>query len=187
MKKILTSVAITLIAVSALTTSSFAVGEPRSTGDIVGRDLKISGLGWIGHVGIWDNSRKRVLEVLNRRNYAISTTGTLSKFKRGSGKYWGARYGRGWSHYRVINAGRAQRYFNPSFTTSSSYTEGRYKKVWRWSWRRGWYRVTIKINAKFRCDTFVVYSYQKGIGLGLLSWYNGMLPINVFYSMPYAR
>ena len=185
MKKILTSIAIMLIALSTLTTSTFAVGNPRATGDLVGRNLRISGLGEIGHVGIWDNSRKQVLEVLNRRNYAI-TTETLYQFKRASTRYWGARYGRGWSHYRVINAGRAQRYFNPSYTTSPYIREGRYKRVWRCSWR-GCRRVTIKINAKFRSDTFVSYSYTKGIGLSLLSWYKGMSPRNIFYSMPYSR
>jgi len=192
MKKILTSVAITLIAVSALTTSSFAVGNPRATGDIVGYNLNIAGLGWIGHVGIWDNYRKRVLEVFDNPrtrsdNYrVIHTDRTLSQFMRASNRYWGARYGRGWSRYRVINAGRAQRYFNPSYTISPYIREGRYKRVWRCSWR-GCHRVTIKINAKFRCDSFVNYSYKKGIGVRLLPWYKAMLPINIFYSMPYSR
>jgi hypothetical protein len=190
MKKILTTVGITLIALSALTTSSFAVGDPRATGDLIAHELNTPGLGWAGHVGIWDNSRKRVLEILNKPKaleLRRDKIRTLSQFKSGTRAYWGARYGRGWSHYRVINAGRAQRAFNPSYTISSSYTEGKYVKRWKWSWRRGWYKVTRKVNAKFRCDTFVVYCYKKGIGLNLLSRYTPMTPRSVFYSMPYAR
>ena len=194
MKKILTTVGITLIALSALTTSSFAVGEPRATGDIIGQDLNIYGLGWLGHVGIWDNSRKRVLEVFDDPKthsddyHVIHTNRTLSQFKRATRKYWGARYGRGWSHYRVINAGRAQRKFNPSYTISSSYTEGKYVKKWKWGgWRRGWYQATVKVNAKFRCDTFVIYCYKKALGINLLPWWKPITPLNVFYSMPRSR
>ena len=193
MKKILTTVGITLIALSALTTSSFAVGDPRATGDIIGYDLNTPGLGWAGHVGIWDNSRKRVLEVFDDPKthaddkHVIHTNRTLSQFKRETTKYWGARYGRGWSHYRVIKAGRDQRDWKPSYTKSSSYRKGGYTTKWKWSLWRGWYIVRNKVDAKFRCDNFVVYCYREGIGLELIPWYVYMSPKNVFYSMPYAR
>lgn len=39
------------------------VQSPKNMGDIVGRDLNVSNLGAIGHLGIWDGSR--VVEVVN--------------------------------------------------------------------------------------------------------------------------
>jgi F5/8 type C domain len=37
--------------------------QPRDRGDIVGRDLASSGLGFVGHIGFWDG--QQVLEVMN--------------------------------------------------------------------------------------------------------------------------
>lgn len=39
------------------------VQEPKSLGDIVGRDLSVPGLSWAGHIGIFDGAN--VIEVLN--------------------------------------------------------------------------------------------------------------------------
>ncbi|WP_232003208.1 hypothetical protein [Pseudoalteromonas piscicida] len=67
----------------AISSTAFA-GNPTSVDDVVARDLSISGLGWAGHVGIWDGSK--VLEVLN--DGTVIRKNTLSSFKSAS-SYWG--------------------------------------------------------------------------------------------------
>jgi hypothetical protein len=61
------------------------VKDPSNQGDIVGRDLLVTGLGWMGHVGIWDG--KQVIEVLNESD--VVQINNLDSFKRKS-TYWGA-------------------------------------------------------------------------------------------------
>lgn len=59
--------------------------SPTKVGDVVGRDLNTPGLGWIGHVGIWDGGQ--VIEVLNRFGNAVQLN-SLTSFKNAS-VYWG--------------------------------------------------------------------------------------------------
>lgn len=154
--------------------------SPRNVGDLVARNLLIPGLGWAGHVGMWDGNK--VLEVLNKST--VIQKNTLSKFKSESG-YWHARYGKGTYRQRSGAAyyGWRQRYYSPKYTTTANITEGGYVTRWKWSRSRGWYRARVRQNGKFRCDTFVTYSYlKKGLRL---AWV--MTPRNVFYSMPRKR
>ena len=177
MKKIIIMFGILIItSISLLATSN-----PKATGDIVGRDLSISGLGWAGHVGIWDG--RKVLEVLNKST--VIQKNSLYSFKNSS-SYWGARYGKGSRHYRVISAGWNQRYYSPTYTTTSQYREGKWTKQWRWDSRQWkWVQKWVKQTAKFRCDTFVNYAYRKGSGVNLSPNYT--LPRQVYNSMPHQR
>jgi len=157
-------------------------GNPKATGDILGRDLNIYGLGWLGHVGIWDG--RRVLEVLNK-NIVIQKN-SLSSFKKAS-SYWGTRYGRGSRHYKVIRAGWRQRYYSPTYVFSATWREGKYVRRWVWDRRyRRWRLKWVKQSAKFRCDSFVYYSYMKGIGVRLVA-NNWITPRIIYNSMPKNR
>jgi hypothetical protein len=62
------------------------VKDPTNQGDIVGRDLLVTGLGWVGHVGIWDGTQ--VIETLNDIADVIQVN-DLGSFKLKS-VYWGA-------------------------------------------------------------------------------------------------
>ncbi|MEN8219985.1 MAG: hypothetical protein ABFS56_27280 [Pseudomonadota bacterium] len=162
-----------------ITTPAFA-GDPKAVGDIVGRDLNDRWLRSFGHVGIWSGSR--VLEVLDESR--VIQMNSLSKFKQAT-SYWGAKYGIGSNHYKVIQAGWKQRYYNPEYARTPLWREGGYKRQcvrWyggrciRYEWKR--------VNAKFRCDTFVNYAYKKGIGKTLVYYYT---PRHVYNSMPQTR
>ncbi|PHI36228.1 hypothetical protein CBQ28_15310 [Pseudoalteromonas sp. GCY] len=153
----------------AISTTAFA-GNPTSVGDVVARDLSISGLGWAGHVGIWDGSK--VLEVLN--DNTVIHKNTLSSFK-GASSYWGAKYGRGTRHGEIVEAGWAQRSFDPEYTITAQYTEG------KWVYQNGSF---VKVKAKFRCDTFVNYSYKKVTGENLVTVFT---PRNLYNSFPSTR
>lgn len=60
--------------------------NPREVGDIVGRELNIYGVGWVGHLGIWDG--REVAEVLGDRANAAGFT-PLQDFRLAA-QYWGA-------------------------------------------------------------------------------------------------
>ncbi len=158
-------------------------GNPSSVGDIVGRDLNILGLGWAGHVGMWNGSN--VVEVLSKS--PVIQQNSLSNFKSQS-KYWGARYGKGSNFYGMVSSGWNQRLYSPSYTITASWKEGglqeRYCAKYNW-----WgtcasyaYRTTT---AQFRCDTFTNYMYWKGAGSSLVG--NSILPTIVYNSMPKSR
>lgn len=59
--------------------------DPKHIGDAVGRDLDIPGLGWVGHIGIWDG--KQVIEVVNGSSNAVRFQ-SMNQFKSAS-PYWG--------------------------------------------------------------------------------------------------
>ena len=159
--------------------------KPKAIGDIVARDLNIPMLGTFGHLGFWDGSK--VMQVMNQPGNVIQKA-SLTSFINGSQvnpHYWGARYGRGSyrTRLRAIQAGWRQRQFRPEYTTSFSYREG--KKVTRWRWIGWWWkRVTEIVPAKFRCDTFVLYSYRKA---GLNLYTSTPTPTRIFNSMPRKR
>lgn len=68
------------------TPSTPSASNPSYPGDVVGRDLNYPGLGWLGHLGLWDGAN--VFEVVNASPNAIRIT-TLTDFKNTS-TYWGA-------------------------------------------------------------------------------------------------
>lgn len=109
-----------------------------------------------------------MLEVLNQGSVIFKNS--LDSFKKAS-SYWGVRYyGTGrpeyWSNYypQVVNAGWDQHNYQPSYSFTAFYTEGKtiVTNVWN-STTKKWETKTTLRKAKFRCDTFVVYSFKKGI------------------------
>jgi len=76
------------------------VVDPVKVGDVVGRDLLVTGLGAFGHVGMWDGSR--VIEVLNEPT--VLQSNTLDNFKVRS-VYWGASSAN-ITPYNVVNCFR---------------------------------------------------------------------------------
>lgn len=87
--------------------------------EIMGRDLLIPGLGWVGHVGIattymmspegMGNNADQVIEVLNEN--PVGQVNSISNFKFRS-KYWGSKYGvadRGIIGYNVLVEANHQR------------------------------------------------------------------------------
>lgn len=158
------------LASAILSVYSYA-SDPRSTGDVVGRDLNVWGAGGLGHVGIWDGSR--VLEVLDKS--PVIQKNSLSNFKNESSSYWGAKYGKGYSHYRIVSNGWKQRDYNPEYTITALYREG------KWGYENGRY---TKIRAKFRCDTFVNYAYKSVTNSNLVTFFT---PRNLYKSFPSSR
>ena len=157
-------------------------GNPRAAGDVIGRDLLYSGLGSYGHLGIYTGSK--VLECLNEARPIQQNT--LRSFKQAS-RFWGARYLASKKDFRkVVAKGWAQRNFRPSFTLSPVYTEGRYinKRVWNAATGR-WEKRSVMVRAKFRCDSFVVYAFEKGIGYRFPQ--GELTPAFIFRSCPKAR
>lgn len=59
--------------------------DPTLPGEVLGRDLNVANLGWIGHVGIWDGGR--VAEAMNQSGNALRYS-SLSDFKNAT-VYWG--------------------------------------------------------------------------------------------------
>jgi hypothetical protein len=182
MKKI-TKLIATAIVLSVTSGVAFA-GDPKESGDVLGRDLSITGLGWAGHVGIWTGSK--VLEVLNVEDGKAVQQNSLSSFKKAS-NYWGAKYGKAGSKgSKIVSAGWEQRNYYPCYTTTSHYQEGGWvkHKVWD-AVKKKYVEKTVMQTAKFRCDTFVYYSYDKGAGMKLTG--QAILPKIVYNSLPKTR
>ncbi len=176
-----------LVGAGCLALSSMTMaGDPKAAPDVVGRDLAVWGLGSLGHVGFLDGGK--VIEVLNAT--PVMQANPLIDFKSRS-RFWGARYGKGASQaLQIINAGWAQRNFNPIYTYTAQSTEGgtvqsgcgqydRYGKC-----ARPIYSVR---SAVFRCDTFVNYAFGKGTGQPLISNWSVILPSILYTAMPSAR
>ena len=169
---------------------------PRADGDVVGRDLAMPGLGWVGHVGMNQgylySSTGRILEVLNENVVIVKKT--VDDFRSRS-KFWGARYyakcgesqpykycNHNWS--AVITAGWEQRNWSPLYTYSATYTIGKMvkKNVWDPGLKK-WIDKWVRQRAKYRCDSFVIYSYKQGINLNVSR--SPQLPKNIWKGLPY--
>lgn len=156
-------------------------GNPSAVGDVVGRALNVSGLGWIGHVGMYDGNK--VLEALNEPT--VIQKNTVSNFK-GRSSYWGAKYGTWTGLYKAIDKGANQANFSPTYTTTAIWKEGGYAQT---CVKRNWYGGCIQyqmtlVKGQFRCDTFVLYSYYYGAGVYLSTI---ALPSVVYNAMPKTR
>lgn len=151
-----------------------APANPSSTGDVVGRDLNITGLGWAGHVGMYDGSR--IVEVLNAS--PVIQRNSIASF-RAATPYWGARYGRGSNFSTMVAKGWDQRNYSPSYTTTAQWREGKYERQCTSQGCRN-----VLIPARFRCDTFVNYMYRQGTNSDLVTVF---LPRNVYNAMPVSR
>jgi len=168
--------------IAALTITAASAGDPQKTGDVMGRDLNYIGLASLGHLGMFGG--RNVLECLDEDNPIQKNS--VKSFKELT-KYWGARYIPGKHDFRkVIATGWAQRNFEPSFTISPVYQRGRHvnKRVWNAA-TQTWESRTVLVPAKFRCDTFVYYSFKAGIGYKLAD--GEIMPAIVFGNCPKER
>ncbi|MFW2535200.1 hypothetical protein [Legionella sp. 28fT52] len=99
--------------------------------EIMGRDLLVPGLGWIGHVGIattymmssagMSNNADQVIEILNES--PVGQINSISNFKSRS-KYWGSKYGvadRGLLSYTILVEANHQRWWCPVYTSNTDY------------------------------------------------------------------
>ncbi len=159
---------------------------PDQSGDVVGRDLKVPGLGWLGHVGLYDRQTDKVLEILSEANPIVTMQNGSVDFMRASGidGYWGARFARQGGVQAVIVEGWWQRIFEPRYTYSPRWVEGKWLPVFDAQGRQnGWKKQT----AVFRCDTFVAYAYQRS-NQGLPSIFGApQLPLTTYRKTPNVR
>jgi hypothetical protein len=141
--------------------------------DVLGRDLKLPGATWAGHVGIayaplFSEEPYLVFEALNAEK-AIQLN-TIEKFKSSS-NYWGSRTG------ISENNDRTRWILTTAYRQSKLCTEYTYFPQYKVA--------TVDECGKFRCDTFVNYVYwQAGI---TLPTHNSALsiPRRVYNSFPY--
>lgn len=153
---------------------------PIYVGEILGRDLNIPGLGWLGHVGIsygqidtGDKPKEEVgavIEVLN--NKPVIQVNRINSFKHQS-NYWGSRYGISSMEnpFPIADAARTQRAYCPEYTKTALWRKGR------------WNKQRKRVCAKFRCDTFVNYSFHEA-GYTLPTYNGTTLPRLVFNAFP---
>ncbi len=169
------------IAILSYTICVGAQAKYTASGDIVGRDLNIAGLGWVGHVGIGTGdlvgrTTNLVIEVLNEAQ--VGQVNYLTKF-RSLSNYWGGRYGIGdyaaGTNAALIEANH-QRWWCPAYTTSTSYKVGKGNVLTGQATQCG----------IWRCDTFVAWAF---FSAGYYQLMNNkiMLPRNVFFTFPYTN
>ncbi len=122
------------LTVTVLTCSS-AYAKKIYPAEIMGRDLNVPGLGWLGHVGIstvyimdpsgMNQNADQVIEVLNEP--VVGQINTINNFKSRS-PYWGSKYGvsdRGVLGYKLLVEANHQRWWCPSYTSDTNYHIGR--------------------------------------------------------------
>ena len=153
--------------------------------EIMGRDLNILGLGWVGHVGISNadgfsaadmmRDAYLVTEVLNEP--VVGQINAIRNFKSRS-PYWGSKYGiadRGERGHLLLVEANHQRWWCPAYTNDTDYhigsgipTTGQINECGRW-----------------RCDTFVWWAfYSQGYDtMPSRIW----LPRNIFNYFPYRN
>lgn len=146
--------------------------------EIMGRDLNVPGLGWIGHVGIstaetMPQDAYLVIEVLNEP--VVGQINYISNFKSRS-PYWGSRYGvadRGVIGHNILVEANHQRWWCPVYTSGTDYhigsgipTTGQVIECGRW-----------------RCDTYAWWAFYSQ-GLDTMPGHV-WLPRNMFNYFPY--
>lgn len=148
--------------------ADLVAGDPQWAGDVVGRDLSISGLGSLGHTGMFDGSA--IVEVLNEGSNAIQYE-SLASFKARSA-YWGTASPNNPNHllnkcfrtaclqtgdFEDVRARMAlvKRAFQ-AYLIGADYTYGQhYTSAKPLMWGRPAER------GLYRCDTFIVNLYEK--------------------------
>jgi hypothetical protein len=117
--------------------------HPRLDGDLLGRDLNYPIVSVFGHVGIWDSSSRKVIEVMNEPR--VIQENSLHRFVTKS-PYWGARgYDSRWGFREVVTFAKREISFGPAaYTVRAFYTAG-----------------SSRGPGTFRCDTFVIHLYDR--------------------------
>ncbi|CAA0235133.1 hypothetical protein ABKPCSM17A_02307 [Acinetobacter baumannii] len=160
MKKILLSSI--LLAQSSLL---FAAGNPVAVGDVLGRDLSVTGFGALGHLGMLASSNN-VVQVMNATSYVnIVQNVTVAGFKVDT--YWGAKARSRFTWTapytsatnQINNLSNQQKPHvaydlwsstpNPATQVCSAYSSS--GTCTAYTWKKG----------SFRCDAFVKWIYTR--------------------------
>ncbi len=173
MKKTITlSTGIVIASVSILVNA-----KPIYPAEVMARELLIPGLGWTGHIAvtsankIWQTD-DHVLEILNEP--VVGQLNTFANFKSRS-KYWGSRYGvanRGDAGQHVIDEANHQRWWCPTYTSSTAYIIGAGDTKWGTRFKCG----------EWRCDTYTWWAFYSA-GYDTVKG-KIMLPTTVFNAFP---
>jgi hypothetical protein len=174
-----------LVATNAFSAVAALAAPPSGASDVVGRDLYITGLGFLGHLGIY-TSTQQIVQAMDAPVpiHLISWNEFATK-----GGYWGARYMSFSGLFGPATRALEQRAFKPQYTTSSSWQAGKYDVVCvsYFSAELGrcatWQNVIVP--ARFRCDTLVIYAYLAATGVNLTPLV--IAPRTVFYALPGER
>lgn len=174
-----------LVMANVLAASAAVAAPPSGASDVVGRDLYVPGLGFLGHLGMFTGSQQIVQATDAPAPIQVVT---WSEFLT-QGGYWGARYVNFGGLVGPVNQALDQRAFNPQYTTSSSWQAGRYEQRCVSYYPGGlgrcatWQNVIVP--ARFRCDTLVIFSYVAGAGVDLTPLI--IAPRTVYYTVPGER
>jgi len=145
-------------------------------GDIVGRDLSLPGFGFLGHVGIANQSfTDHIIEVLKKPKEAIyvHSLGDFKKFENTD--YWGEKYNLAPESTmpidkvtKVSKTAFGQIIYPFKYTLGWNYHPGSSYINYSYNQQtKEWEKVNAVRGAKFRCDSFIYYSYSAGAGLNI--------------------
>nr|VFK17939.1 MAG: hypothetical protein BECKLPF1236B_GA0070989_11293 [Candidatus Kentron sp. LPFa] len=177
-----------LISVAVSCSLAIPLNSNALQGDVHGRDLNISGLGWVGHVGI-ESANYNILEMLSgttkESNWGYTSElhkNSKSSFKMSS-PYWGAKY---WNWLVDNQFWRVYNYIVPNadwvedvganYTTTVFYNHPSSYQDSRGNWR-------IRL-AKYRCDTYTESMYNTG---GIVFSSSVQLPTTIYNALPDKR
>ena len=158
--------------------------------DIVGRDLSLTGFGFLGHVGLANQSfTDHIIEVLKEPKEAIYVH-SLEQFKHFTNTaYWGEKYNL--KSEKVMDIDKATKIAK----TATSQYKYPFQYTLGWSYHPGgsvenyvynqevkqWQMINAMRKAKFRCDSFVYYSYLVGANIKIFSRFKPpFLPKHMF-------
>jgi hypothetical protein len=187
---------------SIMLVSNFAfaqtAGHRPPSGDVYIRDLASPIFGSVfGHVGMSTFAKiaypgyppgiyeTRIVEVLNKPGAIFSNT--FESFFKAT-IFRGIRYysscktcAHDWQS--VITAGLDQSLFDPQYTLYAQYTPGSYKSTTTIVNGKPETKKEI-VRARFRCDTFVQYSYKKALNKAFTA--SPFTPRNLYLKFPFS-
>ncbi len=146
--------------------------------DVMGRDLNLSGFGDLGHVSLAQPgfTSGMVLEVLKTPTEGIFSN-SMDSFKNfPNSPYWGDKSGLPDlpiltldQATKIISAGIAQGSFPFEYTLTWDWHPGSFSSQYVLNQQtRAFEAVTTGQSAKFRCDSFVYYTYLAGANLHII-------------------
>lgn len=165
--------------------SSHSFARNTSSGDVLGRDMDIPGIGRIGHLGLGTGN-----DVFLPTNITIEAEpqtpaiifGTVKDFKQAT-RFWGSRWGLVTSqsnvYYSLVEA-KHQSFWCPKYTPFTVWVRGQ-------GFFDGPMQTPIPTQCgMFRCDTFVGYIASMAGSNAIIN--NVIqLPYNAFMTYPYAN
>jgi len=171
---------------------------PACFADVAGRDLGIPGMSNIGHIGMTSQKDgpmggggQYVMEVTMGNAPVINIHSLDSFINTIQGGYWGIVYDLPnvdidfEKSKNILKYGWEQRQFNPEYTPLNVYREGHYIDGYFYDAYKNKFIIQRKyVQALFRCDTFVLYSYLKA-GINIKP--SKILPKDIYSSFVHKR